>query len=128
MENKRSTTGKRGEQEACRYLESLGHKIVERNWRHSHKEVDIISVSGDKVLHIVEVKSKTEPVVADPSLSINQKKMRNLTAAANGYLHSAARIHLPKDLEVVFDVVTVVFSDRGTRIEYFPQAYIPTYA
>lgn len=128
MENRRSETGKRGEQEACRYLEKLGHTIVERNWRHSHKEVDIISVSEGKVLHIVEVKSKTEPVVAQPELSVNGKKMQNLTAAAKAYLHSADKIKTPTELEVVFDVISVVFSDSGTRIEYFPQAYIPTYA
>ncbi|MBP5172620.1 MAG: YraN family protein [Bacteroidales bacterium] len=128
MENERSKTGKKGEQEACRYLESLGHIIVERNWRHSHKEVDIISLSEGKVLHIVEVKSKTEPVVAKPELSVDGKKMQNLAAAARGYLHSADRIKLPTDLEVVFDVVSVVFSDCGSSIEYFPQAYIPTYA
>lgn len=128
MKDNRKTTGKRGEQEACRYLESLGHTIVERNWRHSHKEVDIISVSEGNILHIVEVKSKTEPVVAEPELSVDRKKMQNLAAAARGYLHSAERIYLPKELEVVFDVVSVVFSDRGARIEYFPQAYIPTYA
>lgn len=128
MENAREKTGKRGEQVACRYLESLGHTIVERNWRHSHKEVDIISLSEGKVLHIVEVKSKTEPVVAKPELSVNAEKMRNLAAAARGYLRSAGRRYLPTDLEVVFDVVSVVFSDRGARVEYFPQAYIPTYA
>ena len=128
MENAREKTGKRGEQVACRYLESLGHTIVERNWRHSHKEVDIISLSEGKVLHIVEVKSKTEPVVAKPEFSVNAEKMRNLAAAARGYLRSAGRRYLPTDLEVVFDVVSVVFSDRGARVEYFPQAYIPTYA
>ncbi|MBP5488645.1 MAG: YraN family protein [Bacteroidales bacterium] len=127
MKDDRQLTGKRGEQEACRYLESLGHTIVERNWRHSHKEVDIISVSGGNILHIVEVKSKTEPVAAQPELSVNGKKMQNLAAAARGYLRSAGRIYLPKDLEVVFDVVSVVFSDHGTRVEYFPQAYIPAY-
>ena len=80
------------------------------------------------MLHIVEVKSKTEPVVAKPELSVDRNKMQNLAAAARGYLRSADRIKLPTDLEVVFDVVSVVFSDRGPRIEYFPQAYIPTYA
>ena len=129
MESERIKTGKRGEQEACRYLESRGHTIDERIWRSSHKEVDIISLSKGPVLHIVEVKSKTEPVVAAPQLSVDNKKMRNLTAAARGYLNSAARKKLPTDLEVVFDVVSVVFTEDGSRrIEYFPQAYIPTYA
>ena len=85
-------------------------------------------MSGGNILHIVEVKSKTEPVVAEPELSVNGKKLQNLVAAAKGYLHSADKIKIPTELEVVFDVVTVVFSDNGTRIEYFPQAYIPIYA
>ena len=126
MEDARKQTGQRGEQQACDYLESIGHKIVARNWRASHKEVDIITVSAGKVLHIVEVKSKTEPVVAAPELSVDSKKMKNLAAAAREYLRSAGEANLE---EVYFDVVSVVFSDTAEpRVEYFPQAYIPIYA
>ena len=59
MMDPRRATGKRGEDEACGLLVSLGHSILERNWRHGHKEVDIISLAGNE-LHIVEVKSKGE--------------------------------------------------------------------
>lgn len=129
MELEKQKTGKRGEQQACRYLEGLGQIILERNWRYSHKEVDIISLSKGNVLHIVEVKTKTEPVAADPVLSVGTQKMRNLVAAARGYMRSAERKKLPTDLEIVFDVVTVVYSQDGrARVEYYPQAYIPEYA
>ena len=30
-------TGATGEELACRYLESLGYTIHERNWRYSHR-------------------------------------------------------------------------------------------
>lgn len=126
MEDSRKETGKRGEQLACDYLENIGHTIVARNWRASHKEVDIITLSAGKVLHIVEVKSRTEPVAAAPELSVDSKKMKNLTAAAREYLRSVGEANLE---EVCFDVVSVVFSDTAEpRVEYFPQAYIPIYA
>ena len=126
MEDSRKETGRRGEQLACDYLENKGHRIVARNWRASHKEVDIISLSPGGVLHIVEVKTRTEPVAAPPELNVDNKKMNTLTAAAGAFLRSAGVANVE---EVVFDVVSVVFSDTAEpRVEYFPQAYIPTYA
>lgn len=121
-----SSTGRRGEQQACEYLQSLGHVILERNYWASHKEIDIISLSEGNILHIVEVKSRTEPVTADPELNVNLNKQRNLAAAASAYLNSQDKF-ASADMEVVFDVITVVFSLSGTKIEYYPQAYIPTY-
>ncbi len=126
MKDERKETGRRGEQQACDYLESIGHKIVARNWRASHKEVDIITLSEGKVLHIVEVKTRTEPMAAPPEFNVDNRKMNNLTAAAGAFLRSA---NVSNVEEVVFDVVSVVYSDTGRlRVEYFPQAYIPTYA
>lgn len=126
MKDERKETGRRGEQQACDYLESIGHKIVARNWRASHKEVDIITLSEGKVLHIVEVKTRTEPMAAPPEFNVDNRKMNNLTAAAGAFLRSA---NVSNVKEVVFDVVSVVYSDTGRpRVEYFPQAYIPTYA
>lgn len=115
-----------GEQLACDYLESLGHVILERNWRHSHLEVDIISLSEGNTVHIVEVKSRREPVQAEPQLSVGVRKQRNLTAAAEAFIRGDERL-LGVETEIQFDIITVVFSPSGTKIEYYPQAYIPTY-
>ncbi|MBQ5541560.1 MAG: YraN family protein, partial [Erysipelotrichales bacterium] len=35
--------GQLGEDKACAFLQAQGHRIVARNWRGSHLEVDIIS-------------------------------------------------------------------------------------
>ncbi len=119
-------TGKKGEEIACRWLENEGHTIIERNWRANHKEIDIISIK-DFCLHIVEVKSKCAPITADPVLNVNKKKQQNLTNAAKAYLNSAKRHNLPQNLEIVFDVISIVFEQDKTTLEYYPQAYIPTY-
>lgn len=118
--------GEEGERIACLYLESLGQQIIYRNWRAAHKEIDIISIQ-DAVLHIVEVKSVTAHL-EDPALKVNQSKQKNLVEATKAFLNSEYRNNLPHDLEVYFDVVSIVFDENGkATVRYYPQAYIPTY-
>ena len=52
MRDNRQITGRRGEDEACRYLRDRGHEIIRRNWRCGHLEIDIISLDPEG-LHIV---------------------------------------------------------------------------
>lgn len=122
MENSRKTLGNLGEDLACEYLTSIGHIILDRNWRYGHLEIDIVSKDGQG-LHFVEVKSRVAPVSADPEENVGWKKQRKLTSAANAYLHSRAA----GDLEVTFDIVTVVFDGEKTDIKYYNQAFIPIY-
>ncbi len=127
MSGSRQDIGRKGEEEACRYLSGRGHQIIRRNWRSGHLELDIISLDSDG-LHIVEVKSRQIPSPAAPQTNVDRRKMRKLTAAANAFLNSEARKGLPSDLEVFFDVVTVLFDGPKFEIEYYPQAFIPLYA
>ncbi len=46
-----------GEDEAVQYLIKKGYKIVERNHRQKWGEIDIITISPDKILVFVEVKA-----------------------------------------------------------------------
>lgn len=120
------TTGKRGEDAACRYLEAAGHRILERGWRHSHQEVDIISLGPDMCVHIVEVKTRNAPTPVDPSVNVNREKQRNLVKAAAAYLHSKEFRALDiRDTELFFDVITVIFDGNDTILDYIPQAFIP---
>lgn len=118
--------GEEGERIAALYLEGLGQRIIYRNWRAAHKEIDIISLQ-DKVLHIVEVKSVTAHL-EDPVLKVDGRKQKNLTEAAKAFLNSEHRENLPHDLEVNFDVVSIVFDENDSAtVRYYPQAYIPIY-
>ena len=129
MKTDRPTVGRRGEEEASRYLSGLGHKILARNWRGGHLELDIITLLGSE-LHIVEVKSRVAPVMAEPQRNVGVQKQRRLVAATQAFLHSDARKDLPPDLEVFFDVMSVVFYGTGANfdIDYYPKAFIPLYA
>ncbi|MDD5819650.1 MAG: YraN family protein [Bacteroidales bacterium] len=127
MREAKGSVGKRGEDLACRYLQGLGHEIVARNWRASHLEIDIISLSGS-VLHIVEVKTRVVPSQAAPEANVDRRKRECLVKAAQAFIHSSDRLPLGADLEVSFDVVSVLLDGEQAEIEYYPQAFIPIYA
>lgn len=120
----RQKLGRAGEDAACRYLEGIGHTILERNWRAGHLEIDIISADADGI-HFVEVKARQRNIQAPPQDNVGSTKQKRIVNAALKYLKSA---QLPrKDMECFFDVAAVVFDAEGTHIEWIPQAYIPLY-
>lgn len=57
----KSDLGKLGEDLACRHLKKKGYKIIERNYWQPWGELDIVAVSPDKVLVLVEVKTVRGP-------------------------------------------------------------------
>lgn len=104
----------------------MGHRILSRNWRHGHLELDIISLDTAG-LHIVEVKSLVAPAATAPEAKVDWRKRQKMVAGAKAFLNSEARQELPADLEVFFDVVSVLFNGPDFEIEYYPQAFIPIY-
>ena len=115
-----SRIGKTGEDIACDFLLSRGHRILDRNWRAGHLELDIVSEAPDGV-HFVEVKARTAPVTTLLSDQVNLLKQKRICAAAGQYLNQN---HIP-GREVFFDIVSVLFEGEETKVRYFPQAWIP---
>ena len=123
--NHRQELGRRGEDEACRFLESQGHTILERNWRSGHLEIDIISYDSAGI-HFVEVKARQMSIQAPPQENVDTTKQRNIVNAAKRYLRKADSLP-PGNHEYMFDVVGITFEGESVQIEWFPQAYIPIY-
>ena len=118
--------GKRGEDVACRLLERLGHRIVKRNFRIGHLEIDIISEDGNGV-HFVEVKSRVAPVAAAPEENVTSLKQRKIAQAALKFLNSTCDGFSGGNKEVFFDVVAVTFEKGKVKTEWFPNAFVPMY-
>lgn len=118
--------GKEGEDLACCYLSEKGHIVLDRNWRHGHLEIDIITLDKNG-LHFVEVKSRTAPTTVDPLQNVDARKRQNLVNAALRYLHSDRRKLFSPDTELYFDIITIVFKGGESVIKYYPQAFIPLY-
>ncbi|MBD3298804.1 MAG: YraN family protein [candidate division Zixibacteria bacterium] len=100
----RQHTGRDGEEQAARYLESQGYLILARNWRSSHtrNEIDLIAREGDTIV-FVEVKSARTVSFGDPLEWITPQKQSAIIRAATAYLEHAP--DMPGGYR--FDIVTV---------------------
>jgi len=81
MEERR-TIGKKGEDLAADYLEDMGWRIVDRNWRYSRVgEIDIVAVepsSGTGTLVFCEVKARSGTGYGEPLEAITRAKLQRL--------------------------------------------------
>lgn len=85
-----NTLGKYGEETAAGYLEGRGYRIIHRNLRIGHAEIDLVA-ENDRYLLFAEVKTRRQtPNAASPfgtpSKAVNERKREMLTGAAEEYL------------------------------------------
>lgn len=126
MKTARMALGALGENAACEYLVNHGHTIVERNWRRGHYELDIVTLNEEGI-HFVEVKSRVAPVSAAPEDNVGFRKQTKLVTAAQMYLRSKEKKENFGDLDLFFDIVSVIFEGDNVNIVFFPKAFIPFY-
>jgi putative endonuclease len=69
--------GQRGEELAAGYLESLGMLVVERNWRCTEGEIDIVALDGDALV-ITEVKTRRSLDYGHPFEAVGAAKLARL--------------------------------------------------
>ena len=78
--------GTSGEDLACKYLESLGYKILERNKHYSKFcELDIIAKQKDTIV-FVEVKARKNNNYGTPMEAITKTKYSNIRKGVEFYL------------------------------------------
>lgn len=109
--------GKQGEELAVDYLVNAGYRIVYRNYRYIKAEIDIIAQKRD-VLAIVEVKSRSSDQWQNIAEIITEKKIKLLVRAANHYV-----ISRNLDIEVRFDIITVLKEKEGFKIDHIENAF-----
>ena len=116
MNNK--DTGFFGENKAAEFLVANEYKILFRNWRYKHLEIDIIA-QKEGLLHIVEVKTRSSVAFGFPEKSIHHIKMQYLKNAAAMFQY---QYPLWKYLQ--FDVIAIVLSDETTwELSFFEDVY-----
>lgn len=112
--------GRWGEQKAAEYLERCGFRILERDWRDGHRDLDIVAIDSDQLV-VVEVKTRRNDDVMAPELAVDARKMRNLAIAAAKYV-KMSDIELP----LRFDIVTVTGTGDGDwKINHIEDAFNP---
>ncbi len=109
--------GVTGEQIATRYLEDHGYVILDRNYRHLHKEVDIIALDHGE-LAVVEVKTRTSDTLVSPEQAVDHRKRQNIIRAANDYVRRNHRTE-----PVRFDIIAIVGSGADAEIRHTKNAF-----
>ena len=78
-------TGLAGEDAAAELLQSMGWRILARNWRSGHLELDIIA-EEEGVLVFVEVKTRAGSGLQSPHEALTAVKKERLMRAARAWL------------------------------------------
>ena len=108
--------GRRGEDQAHRWLRSRGFRVTARNWRppQGGGEIDIVAWDGEWLV-FVEVKTRSSAEWSAPERDIDPDKIRALRRAARDYLRRSGA----DPGKTRFDALAIV----GEHIEYLQDAF-----
>jgi putative endonuclease len=101
--------GRLGEVLAANYLESIGIRVLERNWRCSQGEIDIVAQDGGELV-VVEVKTRSGLLFGSPFSAITAEKLARLRRLVAAW----CREHTGSHSDVRIDAVSVVIPPRGS--------------
>lgn len=109
-----------GEQKAAEYLERKGFRILYRDWRDGHRDLDIVAIDTDRLV-IVEVKTRKNNAYIEPEQAVDGRKMHSIATAAAKFIRTH-RIEFP----LRFDIVAVTgTSDDNCEIHHIEDAFNP---
>lgn len=110
--------GQLGEDYAVKYLLGLNYAILERNWRFSKAEIDIIARDGD-ILVFVEVKTRTYTYFGQPEDSISSYKENLISDAASQYMQKVGH-----EWEIRFDIISIIYNEnQEPQLDHYMDAW-----
>ncbi len=112
-----AATGRDGEEQVIRYLRRIGYRIIDRNFRCSYGEIDIVAREG-ATLVFVEVRTRSSAAWGSALETVGSIKQARLSRAAAVYL--AKHDHLTFD-DCRFDVVGITEGE----IVHAESAFLP---
>ncbi len=110
--------GRLGEDEALFYLMRKGYKLLARNWRVDHYEIDIVAEWHGEIV-FVEVKTRSSEHFAAAVDAVTLRKKANLISAGRAYL----AYHNLRDVPYSYDIITLVGSAPPFEITHYRYAY-----
>lgn len=114
MSKAKDGLGRYGEDLAAAHLVAHGHRLLARNWRCRHGEIDIVAAQGGTLV-VCEVKTRSSTRFGLPAEAVTPAKARRLRCLAAAWLADAGGGYDT----VRFDVVGVLRPLTGpARIEH----------
>ncbi len=120
------TFGQQGEELAANFLKYHGFKILARNYRCPHGEIDIIAFDRDSASHFgtncivfVEVKTRRSDAYTTPQSAVDEDKQRRIKKVAAYYLTQRRA----GEMSVRFDIIAIVIGKGEPRIKHITKAF-----
>lgn len=108
--------GKFGEDEAAKYIENKGYKILDRNFYCKRGEIDIVALDKEEIVFI-EIKSRTNKEYGLPSEAVTKKKIEHILKTAEYYLYIRNLYNEP----VRIDVIEIFIQNHEIKINHLKQ-------
>jgi putative endonuclease len=116
--NRRHVLGIYGERLAGNYLESIGYEILERNWRCSLGEIDLIAKDKSRFV-FVEVKTRNGSGFGHPLEAITELKLNRLRKLVSEWCRSRQL----SGIDVRIDAVSVLVEKGRVQVEHLKQVF-----
>lgn len=100
--------GRDGEQAAVNYLEGLGFRVLDRNWRCADGEIDIVAVERHTFV-VCEVKTRSGTRYGTPLEAVGRAKRQRLRRLAVRWLTA----HGVRFDQIRIDVVGLLYEGTG---------------
>ncbi len=118
MTKERLDLGKAGEDIAFKRIKKLGYKCIERNYKCTLGEIDLIARHGD-CLVFIEIKTRKGRDTGYAKEAVNLRKMRQISKTALNYMKENDCY----DTKSRFDVVAVSINNGKPDIEVIQNAF-----
>ena len=109
-------TGQQGEEQAARFLQDKGYKILARNFSTPQGELDLVATHQDTLI-FVEVKARAYTAFGGPLAAVTLPKQKRVALAAQQFI----KIKSPKFDRIRFDVVCIL----PGKLEHIENAFLP---
>jgi putative endonuclease len=117
MLTERMKLGAAAEEAVSKHLESLGYRILDRNWRRPWGELDVVATLKGTV-HFVEVKASRQNLAGfAPTVRADWRKMAKVRRTAQTWL-ATKRFAPNTEWQIV--VASVIMEPTGPVIELLP--------
>jgi putative endonuclease len=114
----KDAVGRYGEQVAARHLLERGYELLDRNWRGTGGELDVVALDG-RTLVAVEVKTRRGERYGHPAEAVTRAKLARLRRLTGQWLDEHAATGPRRFHEVRIDVVAVILPRAGAaRVEH----------
>lgn len=111
--------GRDAESLACRYLQTQGLKLIERNYQRRPGEIDLIMMDASSLV-FVEVRYRRHARFGSGAESVDRRKQARITACAQLYLQAHPEMAVRP---CRFDVISIGGEPGDPAMEWIQDAF-----